>query len=236
MTNYPKIDLRARYGMSVEIARPIQKHSPKVSFVYRHQIHCWITVDSSKARRRGIIVVAANYIPDICTEEKLFIREYPVLHIMRNDWEGSIVEGDGSSGLPKSTFSFGTAIASEGPTQVPRRFQSFMHRVMPKVQNPQEKTGQGIIIHTHVHRGWDHTNLRWQKVVWPELDCDLQPLQGRSTAAWRLDWRGQGAENAEDPSSAEIDAESESSIMDEEPATDLELAVKPVKGKAREVA
>jgi len=56
---YQDMDLDAKYGMLAEVAYPIQKHAPKVSFVYRHQIHCWVAVES-KARRRGIIVVAAN--------------------------------------------------------------------------------------------------------------------------------------------------------------------------------
>jgi hypothetical protein len=68
----------------------------------------------------------------------------------------------------------------------------------PKVQ--EEESGQDIPIpiHTHIHRGWEHTDLEWQKVVWPKLDYNLQPLRGESTAALRLDWRGCTRAESED--------------------------------------
>ena len=66
--------------------------------------------------------------------------------------------------------------------------------MLPKAQKPQEEGGQDIPIpiHTHVRRGWEHTDLEWQRVVWPKLDCDLQHLRGESV---RLDWRGGNAED-----------------------------------------
>ena len=139
----------------------------------------------------------------------------------------------------EGTFSFGTAMTSETPTQAPGLFRSLVHKIKPKVQTPQEKSGKEVVIHTHVRRGWDHTNRRWQKVIWPELDCNLQPLRGRSTAAWRLDWRSQETENsgAEDPQGSSIGVNAGSSNVEVEQATDpgpSEVAAK-IKGKAREV-
>ncbi|KIM86307.1 hypothetical protein PILCRDRAFT_4817, partial [Piloderma croceum F 1598] len=196
-SSYQDMDLDAKYGMSVEVDLPIRKDAPKVSFIYRHQIHCWVAV-KSKARCRGIIVVAANYIPDIYTERPLRIREYPKLNLVLNGSEENI-EGDASP-RPEQTsagiISFGTAIIPEAPHQILQRLRSFKQRIKRRLKKPHEQIMPDIPIHTHVRRGWDHTNLQWQSVVWPKLDCDLQPLQGRSTAAWRLD--GRGGWNAKD--------------------------------------
>ncbi|KIM83504.1 hypothetical protein PILCRDRAFT_6931 [Piloderma croceum F 1598] len=86
-------EIDAKYGMSVEVSMPIQKNTPKVSFVYRHQTHCWVAVES-KAMCRGIILVAANYIPDICTEHSLWIQEYPSLNLVHDHSGGNLPEGD----------------------------------------------------------------------------------------------------------------------------------------------
>jgi len=148
--------------------------------------------------------------------------------------EGNIPEGDVSPRLDKTSegiFSFGTAITSETPTQISQRFWSFMQKMMPILQKPQEKIVQDVPVHTHVRRGWDHTNLKWQNVVWPKLDCNLQPLQGKSTAAWRLDWQGGGkAENTITSDHQGIRTCTASSIEDPE------ASIKSDKGKAREVA
>jgi len=75
-----------------------------------------------------------------------------------------------------------------------------------KVKRPQD-----IPIHSHINRGWDHTNLQWEKVLWPKLDCKLQPLQGEATLAERLDW--QEADGAEDITMEEAQAEGSSAGM-----------------------
>ena len=97
-------------------------------------------------------------------------------------------------------FSFGTAVTPEvstHSTQILQRARNVMRKIMPRTQIPQ----QNIAIHTHIRRGWDHTNRKWENVIWPELDCNLHALRGKSTAAWRLDRRGEAPENAviEDP-------------------------------------
>jgi len=239
------MDLDVKYGMSVEVALPIQKDGPKVSFVYRHQIHCWVDVNS-KARRRGIIVLAANYIPDICTEHSLWIQEHPKLNLVHNHSEGNIPEGD-TNPEPELTsegiFSFATATTSKALTRAPEHFWSPKHlKLWPRAKKPQDKVEQDIPIHRHVCRGWDHTNLQWQKVVWPKLDCKLQPLQGESTAAWRLDWQEGG--RAEDVIMEEPQTQGSLTkrpggpsnaveIQTEEPGF-LEVMGKPDKGKAKE--
>jgi hypothetical protein len=94
----------------------------------------------------------------------------------------------------KGIFSFATATAPGVSTRTLRerlrRMIPLKQKISRRMRKPRKETGQNIPTHTHVFRGWDHTNLEWQKVVWPKLDCKLQPLQGESTVAWRLDWRG----------------------------------------------
>jgi hypothetical protein len=134
-------------------------------------------------------------------------------------------------------FSFATAVTPDPPTQAPETlsiFKSKYLKIWPRAKKTQDE-GQGIPIHTHIHRGWDHTNLQWQKVVWPKLDCKLQPLQGESTAAWRLDWRvGERAEGTtmEEPQgqSARSAGSGKGQVVD---AECLEVGVKPDKGKAK---
>ena len=59
-------------------------------------------------------------------------------------------------------------------------------------QKSDDEVPQNIQIHNHIHRGWDHTHLKWQDVIWPQLDGKLQPTQGRSMAMFRLDWSDSG--------------------------------------------
>jgi len=182
-------ELDVKYGMSVEVAAPIQKHSPKVSFVYRHQIHCWVAVDNSKAGYRGIIAVTANYIPDICTERRLWIQESPQLNLVQ---EGNVPESDTSTepkGTSEGVFSFATATIPAASKPSRRTFGSIKRKLL---RHPQNEAVQDIPIYNHVCQGWDYTNSEWQKIIWPKLDCNLQPLQGQSTEAWRLDWGSRG--------------------------------------------
>lgn len=118
-------------------------------------------------------------------------------------------------------MSFGTATTSAAPPKM-QNIRSFFQKV-PGVRTTQEKTVQDIPIHTHVSRGWDHTNSMWQKAIWPELDCNLQPLRGKYTAAWKLDWQGGAAENvvATDPQGSSAGRGAGSSIADKEPTRDL---------------
>jgi hypothetical protein len=116
-----------------------------------------------------------------------------------------------------------------------------MRSILWKAGKSQEKTLQDIPIHNHVYRGWDHSNLKWQNVVWPELDCKLQPLRGKSTAAVRLDWQGGKAQNAvtKDSQGSLTETGTGSSIADKEQTNDpgsSGTAVKLDKGKAKEVA
>lgn len=94
-------------------------------------------------------------------------------------------------------FAFATATAAQVSTCT--LGHSWRHRIFsvwPKAQKPEEQVGEDIQIpvHTHIRRGWEHTDLEWQKAIWPKLD--LQHLLGDSTAALRLDWRG--IDDAED--------------------------------------
>jgi hypothetical protein len=96
-------------------------------------------------------------------------------------------------------FSFATAItASEALTQSPERSWSSRYLKWPslRTKKAQGEAGHDIPYHHHVHRGWDHTNLRWQQVVWPKLGCNLQPLRGELVMASRMDWAERS--NAED--------------------------------------
>ncbi|KIM71710.1 hypothetical protein PILCRDRAFT_93742 [Piloderma croceum F 1598] len=236
-------ELDAKYGMSVEVSMPIQKNTPKVSLVYRHQTHCWVAV-KSKAICRGIILVAANYIPDICTERSLWIQEYPSLNLVHNHSGGNLPEGDMS---PKSEqtsdgiFSFATATTSEMSTRAGEHSWSSRHlKIWRRPKKPRE---QDIPIYTHVYRGWDHTNLRWQKVIWPKLDSKLQPSQGESAVAWKLDWQGGGEmedvimEAQTQGSSTGPRAESSFAVKEQADESEfLGMSVKPDKDKARAIA
>jgi hypothetical protein len=123
----------------------------------------------------------------------------------------------------KDIFSFGTGIISTPSSQ---RFLNFV-KIMSALRTLEDDTERDIAIDTHVCQGWDHTNFKWQQVVWPQLDCNLQPLRGKSTAAWRLDWRCGHADN------------SNAAIMDgEQPSEDVEpddLVVKAGKAKGKQV-
>ena len=120
----------------------------------------------------------------------------------------------------EGVFSFGTAIA-------------------PKPQNPRfslkrrDSEQKPLPILSHIHRGWDHTNLQWQHVVWPDLDCHLQP-QGQP-AVWTLKWKDEkgGAENPQAQGSSN-DIRIESNIVGEERNGDG-TSVKEDKGKGKEV-
>lgn len=126
--------------------------------------------------------------------------------------------------LCEGVFSFGTAIA-------------------PKPQRPgfwskwRDSQPKPLPILTHIHRGWDHTNLQWQDVAWPDLDCHLQP-QGQS-AAWRLHWQDGKVENTstEQPQTQESSNNicMESDIVGKE-WTEDGLSVEQDKGKGKEVA
>jgi hypothetical protein len=139
---------------------------------------------------------------------------------------------------PKGIFSFATAVTSEAPAAA-HNFK--LLKIWPRNKKPSDEAEQDAPIYTHVSRGWDHTNLQWQKVVWPKLDCNLQPLQGHSTAAWRLDWQGGG--RTEDVTIEDIEAQGPltgmlagSSMAVKTPTEGPEFqetAVKPDKGKAR---
>jgi hypothetical protein len=72
------LGVQAKYGIVAEVAKPINKMTPRVSFIYRHQIHCWVEV-KSKSRFRGVIVLAEHFIPDIRTDHSLRIRHRPTL-------------------------------------------------------------------------------------------------------------------------------------------------------------
>ena len=129
-------------------------------------------------------------------------------------------------------MSFGTAITSAAPPKILQNVRSFIQKVLG-VRITQKKTVQDIPIHTHISRGWDHTNSMWQRVIWPELDCNLQPLRGKYTAAWKLDWQGGTAENvlATDPQGSSAGRGAGSSMN--QPGTS-EVAV--CKGKGKEKA
>src|SRR6267154_49849 len=101
-------------------------------------------------------------------------------------------------------------------------------KIMSALRTPQENTVRDIAIDTHVCQGWDRTNFRWQQVAWPQLDRNLQPLQGKSTAAWRLDWRCGHADNS---NAVVVDGEQPSEDVEPD-----ELVVKADKGKGKKVA
>ena len=124
----------------------------------------------------------------------------------------------------KGVFSFGTAI---GPRP---QNPSFWFKWRDSEQKP-------LPILTHIHRGWDHTNLQWQHVLWPDLDCHLQP-QGQS-GVWRLHWQDRKTKNTstEHPQAqgSSNNICRESNILGEEQTEDG-LTVKEDKGKGKEVA
>ena len=58
-------------------------------------------------------------------------------------------------------MSFGTAITSAAPPKILQNVRSFIQKVLG-VRITQKKTVQDIPIHTHISRGWDHTNSMWR--------------------------------------------------------------------------
>jgi len=215
------MELNAKYGMSVDVATPMRKDGPKVSFFYRHQIHCWIEIGSKPRRRRGITVVAVNHIPDICTDRSLWIQEFPRLNLLVDNSAGNIPEGDVSPRPERTSegiFSFATATASNAELTQARSWP-LKYLKWPRAQKVQDEARPDIPYHPHVCRGWDHTNLRWQKIVWPKLDYNLQPHRGESAMVSRLDWRER--DNAEDvdmeePQGSEAETSGEATRMPEQ--------------------
>jgi hypothetical protein len=59
-----------------------------------------VTAVSNSCERQVLIrlmdAIRQNYIPDICTEQPLWIREYPRLNLVVNRSEGNTPEGDAS--------------------------------------------------------------------------------------------------------------------------------------------
>jgi hypothetical protein len=85
-----------------------------------------------------------------------------------------------------------------------RLYNTISQKIL-SARKPQGEAEKVIPIHTHLHRGWDHSNRRWLRVVWPTLDRKLLYPDEESTAIWRMDWNvGRMVEdtNTEEPQSS----------------------------------
>jgi len=206
------LGVQAKYGIVAEVAKPINKMTPRVSFIYRHQIHCWVEV-KSKSRFRGVIVLAEHFIPDIRTDHGLRIRHRPTLDKPNmNVGEGS-EDNSGTSckedrDVQKKRGAEGTDVDTSQETSkaaIPEaKKTSWVRRLIKglfKGTRQQETTLPVSTLASDALRrsaiGWDHTNMNWYCPLWPELDCTLGHSSDKLRMKWRLDWGDEDVHDSE---------------------------------------
>jgi len=203
------LGVRANYGIVAEVANPINEMTPRVSFIYPHQITCWMEV-KSKSRFRGLIVFAEHFIPDIRTDHGLRIRHRPTLDKPNmNIGEGSEDNsGTSSIDVQKKRGAEGTNVdtsreTSKAATPEAKKI-SWARRLIQglfKGTRQQETTLPVSTLASHGLRpspiGWDHTHMRWYGPIWPELDCTLGHSSDKLRMKWRLDWGDEDVHDSE---------------------------------------
>ncbi|KAJ6521456.1 hypothetical protein DFH09DRAFT_1331180 [Mycena vulgaris] len=169
--------LEVKVGMGINLRPTAKQPLPQISFVNRNQVLIWVSDPTSKARRRGIVVLINSYLDNIRTDKKLEIYEQEnvelnqaPLTVPTNDKErqksGTLslsiaqVEKQGASGSKKLVPSFFT-----------KRSQQSL--AAPPIEIPP---------HEYLARGWDVNNEEWKQVLWPALDKDFRAAALERTA------------------------------------------------------
>ncbi|CAA7265378.1 unnamed protein product [Cyclocybe aegerita] len=176
--------VEVKYVVDVAVRSLDREEIPNVSFIYCHQIHCWVKGES-KAGIKGIALLAAHIIPNMFIEEPLNISHCGEVDL-RNSNIGQTSE---DKELASTRWQTVKDHFTRGITKVPGVQQGLgLYRSIFSFRNRKTKSKEQDSSRVCETVGWDYTKKTWCYPIWPKLDFELQPSLPGSKATWVLKW------------------------------------------------
>ncbi|KAF7345230.1 hypothetical protein MSAN_01899600 [Mycena sanguinolenta] len=96
-SNWNEHPLDVEFSMGINFVDPQNTKNtepPSISFIIRNQTMLWIHNDSLKAKGQGIIILTSSYIPDIETQDELYISENETVDLVQGPSTNPVINED----------------------------------------------------------------------------------------------------------------------------------------------
>ncbi|KAJ6489787.1 hypothetical protein C8R45DRAFT_1213238 [Mycena sanguinolenta] len=180
-SNWNEHPLDVEFSMGINFVDPRNTKNaepPHISFIIRNQTMLWIQNNSLKAKGQGIIILTSSYIPDIETQDELYVSEKETVDLVQGPSRTPIKNEDTSPNEVHFSLSAIESSKEEKPSLIKRLSnipQSVKSMISRQEAIPSQMTD--LPLYELRARGWDATTEQWRMPDFPPLQCTMPPLQ-----------------------------------------------------------